>query len=765
MSGSSSHSKNLFTEQVEEIFCAAMELEDAAKRQAYLQQACLDNEDLRAKVEALLCAQADAGKLFTETSAAMVVTDEMTGALVKDPGVRESAGVGLGLEEQLGSWIGPYHLLQVLGEGGCGVVYMAEQEKPVHRRVALKVIKLGMDTRNVMTRFEAERQALAMMDHPNIAHVLDAGATATGRPYFVMELVRGVKITAYCDQHRLDTRQRLKLFIQVCHALQHAHQKGIIHRDIKPSNILVTMHDGVPMPMVIDFGIAKAVEGRLTDDTMFTPHEHFIGTPAYMSPEQAQLSRLDVDTRSDIYSLGVLLYELLTGRTPFDTTNLLSAGVEELRRTLREREPQRPSSVLASMSAKELSRTAQVRQIEPVKLAPLLRGDMDWVVMKALEKDRNRRYQTANAIAMDVQRYLDNEPVAARPPSRLYRFQKLVRRNKLVFASGTAVALALALGLGITVVLLMRERELRQRAVAAERDQARLRIAAERSLATEAELRRQSEWRETIRQAAQLINQKDFSDADQLVAQLPIEPSTMEGADVLKTLGEWNALQNRWPAARNRYHSWQRASRFDNPANTSLDSTAMAVAAIGSSDLEEYERFCRDSISQVKDTDDLVVAERTIKNCLLMPPSKELIGELEPLAGFVVKKTAQVDFSGRPSGWEIPWRCLSIALWEYRHDNPAEAAVWCERCLAAGDRPMPRAAAARAILAMSLDRVGKIDEAHAELEKTRILIQTKLKTPTDPGSSDTGFWFDWKVSQILFQEATSLLDKPSRPLE
>jgi WD40 repeat protein/serine/threonine protein kinase len=345
-----------------------------------------------------------------------------------------------------GDCIGRYKLLQQIGEGGCGVVYMAEQEEPVHRRVALKVIKLGMDTAQVVARFEAERQALALMEHPNIAKVLDAGSTETGRPYFVMELVRGIRITDYCDQNKLSTSERVELFIQVCQAIQHAHQKGVIHRDIKPSNVLVTLHDGVPVPKVIDFGIAKATQGRLTDQTLFTAFEQFIGTPAYMSPEQAEMSGLDIDTRSDIYSLGVLLYELLVGRTPFEARELVAVGIDQMRRTIREQEPVRPSTRLSTMLAGELTTTAERRQTNAPKLIHLVRGDLDWIVMKCLEKDRTRRYETANGLARDIERHLNNEPLVARRPNTAYRVQKFVRRNKVMVTAVATIAVVLVLG-------------------------------------------------------------------------------------------------------------------------------------------------------------------------------------------------------------------------------------------------------------------------------------------------------------------------------
>ncbi len=339
-----------------------------------------------------------------------------------------------------------YQLGEKIGEGGFGVVYAAEQLQPVRRRVAIKVVKLGMDTRSVVARFEAERQAVALMDHPNIARVFDAGATETGRPYFVMELVSGPRLTDYCDQRHLSIQQRLELFIQVCQAVQHAHQKGVIHRDLKPSNILVPEQDGLPVPKIIDFGIAKAVEQPLTDKTLVTRFDHFIGTPSYMSPEQAELGGLDIDTRSDIYSLGVLLYELLTGHTPFDTQTLMKSGLHSALKTIREVEPPRPSTQLRTLDVTKLDTVSRCRASNPARLHTDLRGDLDWIVMKCLEKDRARRYETANALAQDLRRHLANETVTAAAPSAGYRFGKFIRRNKagVAVAGGVVVILLLA---------------------------------------------------------------------------------------------------------------------------------------------------------------------------------------------------------------------------------------------------------------------------------------------------------------------------------
>src|SRR5690349_12881901 len=468
-----------------EIFEQALDITLTEERLGFLTSACGKDAALLARVQALLRADESAESFLPERPRATVVPPT----------------------EKPGDMIGRYKLLEQIGEGGGGVVYMAEQHEPVRRRVALKVIKLGMDTKSVIARFEAERQALALMDHPNIAKVFDAGATETGRPYFVMELVRGTKITEFCDEKSVPTADRLRLFTQVCQAIQHAHQKGVIHRDIKPSNILVTVNDGVPVPKIIDFGIAKATAGPLTDKTFFTAFEQFIGTPAYMSPEQAEMTSLDIDTRTDIYSLGVLLYELLTGSTPFDAKELVAWGIDAMRKTIREKEPARPSTRVSELKGEELTTTARRRGLGAPKLIRLLCGDLDWIVMKCLEKDRTRRYATANGLAMDIQRFLNEEPVLARPPSQLYRLQKLVLRNRMVCLSGTAAVMALLLGTAISTVMFFRERDART---------------------AQALLTREAQLREQASHVALLVTQRRFEEADKLLAAIPLNKPSIE---------------------------------------------------------------------------------------------------------------------------------------------------------------------------------------------------------------------------------------------
>ncbi len=425
------------------IFLEAVERHAPDQWPAFLDRACAGQPDLRGPVEALLEAHREVGT--AEHRELADVTDAGPVATVDEPPV---AG-------QLGTVIGSYKLLEQIGEGGFGVVFLAEQTQPVRRKVALKVLKPGMDTRQVVARFEAERQALAIMDHPNIAQVFDGGATPSGRPYFVMELVKGAPITDFCDQNQMTARQRLELFVPVCQAVQHAHQKGIIHRDLKPSNVLVSRHDTTPVVKVIDFGVAKALGQELTDKTLFTGIAQMVGTPLYMSPEQAGMSDLDVDTRSDVYSLGVLLYELLTGTTPFTKERFRRAADDEIRRIIREEEPPKPSTRISTLG-QEAATVSAIRQSDPKRLRQLVRGELDWIVMKALEKDRARRYETASAFAADVQRYLKDEPVEACPPSARYRFRKFARRNTRALLTASVVALAVVLTAAVSGVLIWR---------------------------------------------------------------------------------------------------------------------------------------------------------------------------------------------------------------------------------------------------------------------------------------------------------------------
>jgi serine/threonine protein kinase/Flp pilus assembly protein TadD len=438
------------TAQAKSIFLHAVEIVPGEQRRAYVDTACGNDAGLRREVEELLRHHGGLGA-FLEVPACDAVT-----------GGRVTTGIPEAIEGP-GMAVGSYKLLEQIGEGGFGVVFMAEQQEPIRRKVALKVLKPGMDTKQVIARFEAERQALALMDHPNIAKVLDAGQTSSGRPYFVMDLVKGLPITDFCDQNQLTPRERLELFVSVCQAVQHAHQKGIIHRDLKPSNVLVTLHDGTPVVKVIDFGIAKALGQQLTDRTLFTGFAQMIGTPLYMSPEQAALSNLDVDTRSDVYSLGVLLYELLTGTTPFTKEQLQQAGYDEMRRIIREEEPPRPSTRISTLGQAATTISTQ-RKSDPKQLSRLFRAELDWIVMKALEKDRNRRFESANGLARDIDRYLRDEPVQACPPSAWYRAGKFARRNKVGLAVAGGMFLAVTM-IAATVGWAVRDRAAREAAI------------------------------------------------------------------------------------------------------------------------------------------------------------------------------------------------------------------------------------------------------------------------------------------------------------
>jgi eukaryotic-like serine/threonine-protein kinase len=746
------------TERDEAIFHGALQLPQE-QRAEYLRLACGSDEPLRERVATLLKAHEQSGPFLKESAVAQQKTIVVT----------------VPLTEKAGDRIGRYKLLQTIGEGGCGVVYMAEQEEPVRRRVALNVIKLGMDTKQVVARFEAERQALAMMDHPNIAKVLDAGATETGRPFFVMELVRGIKITEYCDQNKLSTEDRLDLFIQVCNAIQHAHQKGIIHRDIKPSNILVTLHDGVPVPKVIDFGIAKATQGRLTDQTLFTAFEQFIGTPAYMSPEQAEMSGLDIDTRCDVYALGVLLYELLTGRTPFDAKELMQSGLDEMRRTIREKEPERPSTRVSTMLAADLTDVAQHRHSDPPKLVHLLRGDLDWIVMKALEKDRTRRYETANGLAMDIQRHLSNDAVLARPPSNFYRLQKFARRNQTVFVSVCAVMLALAGGFAVATDQFLREREARKRAVEAERVQETLRVEAERGRELAKKELEMDRLRPKYQEISQLLSSGDLEHGEQAFDKMEPRPESMPFylvfANLNMRLGNWDKsivyLKKVVEYAPTNYagylgladvyanrEEWQ-AARTNLAQSMSLAPTEhepmyeLGTVLVQMGDMIEYESLRKQILHLFAGTSDRKLAERTAKECLIFPPAPADSLTISNLAEVAVAPGADEDF--------LQFFQFVKGLSEYRLGHFASAVDWLQRALKSGRANPYCLAHAFAVMAMAQYQLKQVDEARTALARCARMVEKDLP---QFGSHHLGTeWKDVVIAHVLFREAQGMIEK------
>jgi serine/threonine protein kinase len=670
--------------------------------------------------------------------------------------------------EHAGAQIGPYQLLGKMGDGGSGVVYHARQEQPIQREVALKIIRLGMDTEAVIARFGLEQQALELMDHRNIARVLDAGTTAAGRPYFVMELVTGERITHYCDGQRLPLRPRLKLFLQVCNAIQHAHQKGVIHRDLKPSNILVSSLDGVAVPKVIDFGIAKATGSDSGWRAGITERDQIIGTPAYMSPEQVDLRGIDVDTRSDVYSLGVVLYELLAGRQPFDEAVLTRAGMAEMRRMLLEDEPPVPSQRISSGDAAEV---AAKRGLDGVSLRSQLRGDLDAIVSKALAKDRNHRYQTVNSLAMDVQRFLNDEPVLACRPGRLYLMGKFVRRHRAACWSGAAVAASLVAGLGTATMLYVRERT-------ALAEQQRLATEAERARAEESRLRKQAQVLASISQVAGLLNRgqlggrlpadHDFAgvaalltegkavEADALLQGIPltgVKPSP-DAARVFRSLGHWNAMRGAWQQAL-RCFSWlDQANRFDHPESLIEGTDPMCLAALlaefGAS--SDYQAFRREALERFLPVRGALAAEHLLKISLLQPLEA---AELAPLqqAAAMCASGARSDYSRRDSFPQ--WDALALTMFYHRQGDPKKVLEWSDRCLGFPGGRGDRERSVRCLRAMAYHHLGDHREAAISLAGAQAIVPPAI-AHADEMKLD--IWVDWSVSRILLREAESLLN-------
>ena len=749
------------------IFLAALEKTTLGEREAFLAEACAGDERLRAEVDGLLRAHQRSDNVLdvvpTRVGFLRAQLEEATGI---DFALTDSMSGASTITEGPGTIIGSYKLMEQIGEGGFGLVFVAEQQQPVRRKVALKVIKPGMDSRDVIARFEAERQALALMDHPNIAHVFDAGTTSSGRPYFVMELVRGVPITRFCEESGITIRERLELAIHVCHAVQHAHQKGVIHRDLKPANVLVTLHDGTPVVKVIDFGVAKAICDPLTTKTIYTRFAQVIGTPLYMSPEQVELSGLDVDTRSDIYSLGVLLYEMLTGTTPFDRQRLGSVSFDELRRIIREEEPPRPSTRLTTLG-QQASTLAAERKLLARTPRLAVQGDLDWIVMKALEKDRRRRYETAAELAADVRRYLDQEPITARPPSPLYRFSKFARRQKAILTTVSLVALALVLGTAVSTWQAVQATTARAEADA---------------------LRQEAvEFAEHLKQANVLLdNARANVDGErwavayrQYTKAAELQPDhylVWSGrAALFVRLGLWQEA-----AA-----DFARALELGAPANNP-GWWGVPQLCLYTGNMDAYHAGSTRMFSQLKDSTDGFFKIMALRACLARANPEVDAGQLVQLA-----ETLLIESDGRPFGpgppghpgrhhdgppappagpppdgdfgrhrsagvpKELPYYIAGLA--HYRAGNAEKALQYSQASAEHGAR-WPTEALALPVLAMACHAAGQFDKAKVALGKANETLDQWISAmENDTARSLPVPWFDFVEYHLLCREACHLV--------
>jgi serine/threonine protein kinase/Flp pilus assembly protein TadD len=704
----------------ESIFAAALAIDSPAGRAAYLDRACAGRPDVRREVEELLAAHAN---------------DNL---LDRPPANLGRTGAYEPPAERPGASVGPYRLLQEIGEGGMGTVFMAEQQEPVRRKVALKIIKPGMDSRQVVARFEAERQALSMMDHPNIARVLDAGTTASGRPYFVMELVHGVPITEFCDANKLTPRQRLELFIPVCQAIQHAHQKGIIHRDIKPGNILVTMYDDRPVPKVIDFGVAKAVEQRLTERTLFTQFGALVGTFEYMSPEQAEMNAFGVDTRSDVYSLGVLLYELLTGSTPLERQRLRGAVLGEVVRLIKEEEPPRPSLRLSTSGT--LAKVAAARRTEPTKLSALVRGELDWIVMRCLEKDRTRRYDTASALARDVERYLHDEAVEARPASVWYRLGKAYRRNRVAVTTAAGFVLLLAAALVVVSWEWRAERAARADADAAQRD------AETKSREILESAGRMNEANAAINLGSQntMLGQWAAATAahDRAIALRP------DLSEVWLGRGEMYGAMGLWDLA---LQDFERSYGL-RPTEMVRPMYRYALLHLLRGDEAGYARVCRQLLQRYGASDQVFERHHTVRVCCLAPDAVPHYDRQAPLP----------EFGGIGPG--VPWAVLyTQGVAHFRAGRYTEAIRDLRGSLAR--TATPGRAMNYPVLAMALHRSGDPGAARKELENARKEYEQGMQIALNSRDQFVPwpYWHDWPEFLIYYGAARRLIESAPPP--
>jgi hypothetical protein len=730
------------------IFETALSLEDEGLRHEFLKRTFKDDPKGRDRMRRLLESAGEAASFFME---AREDRDQLAGRLVGElptpPPVRDDTATSV----EVGDTIGDYRLIRCLGSGGSGNVYEAEQAHPVKRRVALKIFHIDTESVLAKARFDIERQALAIMDHPNIAKVLDVGGFHHGNPYFVLELVEGIPITQYCDQEKLDVRQRVELFIHVCDAIQHAHSKRIIHRDIKPSNVLVGGPGNKPVTKVIDFSIAKAIAANYKVEPLITGHDQIIGTPAYMSPEQVEMIGIDIDTRSDVYSLGVLLYELLTSSTPLDFQKLPNTDMSGIRKAILDNQYLKPSTRLGEVSADEAKAIAAARGTDPARLLASIKGDLDWIVMKALDKDRNERYEAANALRLDLKRHLDNKPVAARKPNGLYTFSKFVQRNRVPFFSALAGIFSILFGFGASTTLYFREK-------AALDEQERLSIEAERSRDQEWRLRRQAQSRANVSYAAFLLAEGKVIEADELLQLNPlisIEPSK-EASSVFRTLGNWYATYDRWSEAVECYRLMAQATKMNRPEEIlrGTDLLVTAPALLKHGDKAGYEKFREHTLARHLPVTDSLQAEHILKACLITKASPKTLKKLEWAAAVCEQKINEYAKGPFPT-----WEGFSLSLYYYRKRDFAKVIDIGERAASASNVREICEAGLRVLMAVAHHELGNAGESKANLEAARPVIQKPRFDNTLEEKAIFPKWYDWEIAALLLEEAETALKK------